>query len=58
MKTEKLNITYTWVQALPVYLLGITNANKEGRDIAMTELKRMAELADKYDALIMERLKK
>ncbi len=46
MKT--IDITPTWTSLLSLYLEVYENSNMEGRREAAAELRRMANLADKY----------
>lgn len=53
MVTEKtrigtIDITPTWSSLVPALVALIENSNHKGRQVAMDELKRMAELADAY----------
>lgn len=47
---EYIDLTPTWSEILPTLLLIYTDATAEGRAGALTELKRMAEIADAYVA--------
>lgn len=47
MKT--IDITPTWKSILPILIAGIKDGTCEGRQIAIEELARMAEAADKYN---------
>jgi hypothetical protein len=50
METQTINLTPTWSGMLPL-LLELTAANaKPSRDLAHSELRRMARLADLYVA--------
>lgn len=42
-----IDVTPTWRAILPILLMGYENANAEGRQIALEELQRMADLADR-----------
>ena len=44
---QTINITPTWEQILPALLAVIENGNFEGRKMAIEEITRMAQLADK-----------
>lgn len=50
-----IDVTPTWEQSLPSLVMLLSHGNEEGRELAYTELRRMAKLADKYmDFLQME----
>src|ERR1700753_2325028 len=49
---EKLDLTPTWSGLLPVYLEAFESGNQTGRTAALSELKRMALLADKYVEIV------
>lgn len=54
MPKEYIDMTPTWSAVLPVYLTAYCEGTYKGRAAAEAELKRMAELADKYIALQKE----
>ncbi len=45
---ETIDVTPTWSGILPALLTVYSDGNKDGKQIAIEELKRMAELADLY----------
>lgn len=45
-----IDMTPTWLGILPLLLAALENGTAEGRNAAMTELRRMAQLADRYVA--------
>ena len=54
MPKEYIDLTPTWSAVLPIYLAAYCNGTDKGRTAAETELRRMAELADKYNASLKE----
>lgn len=52
---EKLDMTPSWSGLLPVYLEAFEHGNPSGREAALSELKRMAVLADKYAEIVKKR---
>lgn len=54
-KVVTIDCTPTWSGILKYYLVILEDGNAEGKKIAKKELARMAELADKYVALIKEK---
>lgn len=49
---EKIDITPSWAGVLPLLLAVIEDGTDSGRQLATKELQRMAEAADKFNALI------
>jgi len=49
-----IDCTPTWSGILAMLLYAYENSNEKGRKIASGELARMAEAADKYNALAKE----
>jgi hypothetical protein len=47
-----IDVTPTWKGILPLLLAAIENGTAKGRASAMTELNRMADLADKYTSMV------
>lgn len=50
-QTEVIDVTPTWSGMLHSLVAVIQDGNAEGKKLAMDELKRMAELADRYVAI-------
>lgn len=48
---EYIDITPTWEGILPILLDRVEYGDFNAKDLASTELRRMAQLADKYVAL-------
>lgn len=55
-ETQIIDMTPTWSQVLVAILAAITDGNAEGKRIAREELKRMADAADKHNALVKEHI--
>jgi tryptophanase len=49
-----IDVTPTWESILPILLMTIENGTSRGRKVAIEELTRMAQIADKYVALSKE----
>lgn len=47
---EYIDMTPTWEGILPILLDRVVHGNFNAKDLASTELRRMARLADKYVA--------
>lgn len=43
-----IDITPTWKAVLPVFLIALQHGNAVGQRVAMEELRRMADFADRY----------
>lgn len=52
MNTKTIDITPTWADILPTYLAVIKDGNAQGHKVAREELQRMAQAADKLNALV------
>ena len=52
MTTETVDITPTWSEILPALLILLKSKNANARDVATSELERMAKLADRHMAHI------
>jgi hypothetical protein len=53
-QVKTFDMTPTWEGILSWYLEVLTSGNKEGKDIAKTELNRMARAADNCNAIVKE----
>ena len=51
---EKIDLTPTWGSALNICLNVLENGTEEGKKLVISELRRMADLADKYNKLQAE----
>lgn len=47
-----IDVTPMWEQSLPSLVMLLSHGNEEGRELAYTELRRMAKLADKHMAFL------
>ena len=52
--TQTVDITPTWQEILPSLLVLLASDNRKSRDVAASELRRMAGLADGYVELSKE----
>ena len=52
--TEMVDITPTWQEILPTILILLKSDNHKTRELAVSELRRMAGLADGYVQLSKE----
>lgn len=50
VKVATIDCTPTWRAILPLLLTGYTEGTDKGRQIAIEELNRMADLADRFVA--------
>ena len=51
METKTIDLTPTWTEILPA-LLAIWDKSEGGKNVAMGELMKMAELADLYNEMV------
>jgi len=49
---ETIDCTPTWEGILPILVTGLLDGNDTAKQIAKEELRRMAQLADAYVALV------
>jgi hypothetical protein len=52
MTTTTIDVTPLWEEIVPALVLILENGTASGREIAIAEITRMAQLADKYVAII------
>lgn len=54
---ELIEITPTWLDVLPVLILGLTDGTEEAQKAAREELARMADTADQWIAHVKAQAK-
>lgn len=54
---QTINITPTWAEVLPLLLTAVRDAGIEGRKAAHSELIRMAQAADRWNAAAPDMLR-
>lgn len=54
---ELIEVTPTWLDVLPVLILGLTDGTEEAQKAAREELARMARAADKWNSHVKAKRK-